>query len=927
MQIREDIKRGVYLEGLAEVGVQSRSDALDILAKGLANRHTGATSMNLESSRSHSVFTLKVSSQSTHMGVCKVRHSQFHFVDLAGSERQKKTETTGERLKEGCNINKSLSVLGSVINALVESAAGKKTHVRYRDSKLTFLLRDSLGGNSKTAMVANISPAPSAYHETLSTLQFAQRAKLIKTHALLNEDMAGAREALQQEIRRLKEELAVARIALNDNQRSAAGPANCKPETSSHEEDKLRQALETSMSALMETNAHLQCEVEKKVEILKSVENCFSVMQARELQYRTALKLQIEQESRSGIEQSARVIDTYDYKTISENLILKERLWRLEQVRPQFELAHSLCFSAGITSKPYFGDFNSKQLSSLASFDQPDPAFPVKEINYDKSSGIKNSNFGKKSDTFKAENHQQHSETVYKLPPDIEAEIEGMRLDLIQSDEEKESLLSSLDYLKEALEKQANSHAEERARLHHEIELLKASATAKQANFDLIQQLEQAKSESKLLASKAESASKLAADLRQQLELSQTAADHQAKQLYDLTSHNDLLLASLSKATEEISLQKAQLQNEIENRKNLENSNSELQTRVSLMNVEIERTKKSLKDTTIELQLSENQVKNLEIDAANQLATIKQKENDLYLMQSFLQKQQAINAELENRLARSYHDRNISILQFDSLQNALNLMKDSLESNETQAVFTDLLATTSIKQQARLMKKALCDRENLLFSTRYEIEKVKTSFRCQFQELVSDLHSLELDYRSLRKTIQLNNPVTVKVCESFEKDQVLDAERNTFEGLGRQETQNSFFLSNIFRFTDGYDEDKNRLFKPNKMALNRSKCTAAIASQSKDQVLAIDTPKKQTNEKSNKKTRNRLNSGIENTHKGLNFETLSQDHHEKLNLTLKKDAIDRQLLGKRQEEVKITETSMIEYRSGGKRSTSEYSML
>lgn len=96
-------------------------------------------------------------------GVTHIKYSRFHFVDLAGSERTKSTNAVGERLKEGCNINKSLSILGNVINALVEVDNGRNRHIHYRDSKLTFLLKDSLGGNSKTRLIANISPASSAF--------------------------------------------------------------------------------------------------------------------------------------------------------------------------------------------------------------------------------------------------------------------------------------------------------------------------------------------------------------------------------------------------------------------------------------------------------------------------------------------------------------------------------------------------------------------------------------------------------------------------------------------------------------------------------------------------------------------------------------------------------------------------------------------
>jgi hypothetical protein len=140
-----------------------------------------------------------------------VKVSKLHFVDLAGSERQKSTAAEGDRLKEASNINKSLTCLGSVINALVEVSCGKQRHIPYRDSKLTLLLKDSLGGNSKTFMIANISSASTQFPETLSTLKFAQRAKQIKNKASINEESLGNVENMKKEIKRLRDELQTAK--------------------------------------------------------------------------------------------------------------------------------------------------------------------------------------------------------------------------------------------------------------------------------------------------------------------------------------------------------------------------------------------------------------------------------------------------------------------------------------------------------------------------------------------------------------------------------------------------------------------------------------------------------------------------------------------------------------------------------------------
>ncbi|CAK89764.1 unnamed protein product (macronuclear) [Paramecium tetraurelia] len=200
LTIREDSKR-VYVENLTEITAASFSDVLSVMQKGLANRHVSATQMNLESSRSHSIFTLQLEQQTKGM---YTRKSKMNFVDLAGSERQKLTAASGERLKEASNINKSLTVLGLVINSLAENA---KKFIPYRDSKLTFLLRESLGGNSKTVMIATISAASSSFQETLGTLKFASRAKNIKNQVMINEEIGGNLDSLKAEIKRLKNEL------------------------------------------------------------------------------------------------------------------------------------------------------------------------------------------------------------------------------------------------------------------------------------------------------------------------------------------------------------------------------------------------------------------------------------------------------------------------------------------------------------------------------------------------------------------------------------------------------------------------------------------------------------------------------------------------------------------------------------------------
>jgi len=205
-RVREDVARGIFVENIIEEVLLSPEDALRVLATGSANRQVGSTAMNRESSRSHSVLTLSIRAEREgEAGLRSVRCSAFNLVDLAGSERQKDSGSRGARLKEACNINKSLSALGNCITALV---GGAKTHVPYRDSKLTMLLKDSLGGNARTCVVASVSPLERCCSETVSTLNFAQRAKLIQNRAVVNESATGSSLAMQAEIARLKRQIA-----------------------------------------------------------------------------------------------------------------------------------------------------------------------------------------------------------------------------------------------------------------------------------------------------------------------------------------------------------------------------------------------------------------------------------------------------------------------------------------------------------------------------------------------------------------------------------------------------------------------------------------------------------------------------------------------------------------------------------------------
>ena len=185
LPIHEEKSRGVYVKGLMQLYVQSVQEVYEVLRRGGTARATAATNMNQESSRSHSIFVITINQKNTDSG--SMKSGQLFLVDLAGSEKVGKTGASGQTLEEAKKINKSLSALGMVINSLTD---GKSTHIPYRDSKLTRILQESLGGNSRTTLIINCSPSSFNDAETISTLRFGVRAKAIKNKAKINAELS-----------------------------------------------------------------------------------------------------------------------------------------------------------------------------------------------------------------------------------------------------------------------------------------------------------------------------------------------------------------------------------------------------------------------------------------------------------------------------------------------------------------------------------------------------------------------------------------------------------------------------------------------------------------------------------------------------------------------------------------------------------------
>ena len=265
LSIRENHKKGIYVEGLSEWAVCSPNDIYALLEKGAQNRTKAHTKMNDVSSRSHAVFTIILEQMKIYNGKKKVKCGKLNMVDLAGSERVKLSGATGKQLDESRRINKSLSALGNVINALTDP---KTKHIPYRDSKLTRLLQNSLGGNCKTSMIAMISPYDGSFNESISTLNFAKRAKRIRIKASINEEVN--QNALisqyENELSRLRKELEEKNEIINNN--SFIKKIEMEKLQAEKDKNEALQALEQASLRFLQEREEKR-KLEKKIEIMK----------------------------------------------------------------------------------------------------------------------------------------------------------------------------------------------------------------------------------------------------------------------------------------------------------------------------------------------------------------------------------------------------------------------------------------------------------------------------------------------------------------------------------------------------------------------------------------------------------------------------------------------------------------------------------
>ena len=279
LNIREDTIKGIYVDGASERYVGCPNDVLALLEMGSANRAQAATNMNEHSSRSHSIFILTINQTNKAEGVSKV--GKLYLVDLAGSEKISKTGATGHTLEEAKIINKSLTTLGRVINNLTD---GKSTHIPYRESKLTRVLQESLGGNSKTCLIITCSPSIFNESESLSTLRFGERAKKIKNKPKINKEVTVAE--LQKLVTQLKEKLktADARIAQLENfirQNGLSVPAsNYKQEEDEVEKRRIKEEKDKARDEEKEINELKKKMAGEKLSVIDRIGNALNILAA-----------------------------------------------------------------------------------------------------------------------------------------------------------------------------------------------------------------------------------------------------------------------------------------------------------------------------------------------------------------------------------------------------------------------------------------------------------------------------------------------------------------------------------------------------------------------------------------------------------------------------------------------------------------------
>ncbi|XP_022823519.1 kinesin-like protein Klp68D isoform X2 [Spodoptera litura] len=327
LTIRGQELNGFYIPEMTSVVCKSAAEMVRVMRAGNRNRAAGRTDMNEHSSRSHAVFLVTV--ETAHRKTNRIRVGKLNLVDLAGSERQRKTGASAERLREASRINQALSSLGNVISALAENSP----HVPYRDSKLTRILQDSLGGNSKTIMIANIGPASYNYDETITTLRYAHRAKAIKNKPVRNEDPKDAKlREYQAEIERLRALISqrrpVDRRPRRPARRAPAPADTSEEETVSIENENIlaESTIEQEKKQMEELEQQIRALEERLVQggggkdLINNLNEAQLILEQRNSEITERKKREVEMQQKIELEEETTAIVTNTFATLQQEV-------------------------------------------------------------------------------------------------------------------------------------------------------------------------------------------------------------------------------------------------------------------------------------------------------------------------------------------------------------------------------------------------------------------------------------------------------------------------------------------------------------------------------------------------------------------------------------------------------------------------------
>uniref|UniRef100_A0A2C9U0L0 Kinesin motor domain-containing protein n=1 Tax=Manihot esculenta TaxID=3983 RepID=A0A2C9U0L0_MANES len=536
IQIRETVNGGITLAGVTEAEVRSKEEMASYLSRGSLCRATGSTNMNSQSSRSHAIFTITMEQK-------KIAHSneanndefgddilcaKLHLVDLAGSERAKRTGADGMRFKEGIHINKGLLALGNVISALGDEKKRKEGgHVPYRDSKLTRLLQDSLGGNSKTLMIACVSPADTNAEETLNTLKYANRARNIQNKAIVNRDPLAAQiQRMRSQIEQLQAELVFYRG-------DASAPF-----------DEL-QILKHKVSLLEASNAELQRELQNRRitcdHLTQHAVNAQAEKDKLLMQIESARNGKPWDEIESNSDQDFDLIKTY----VSKIQELEGELLRLKNLS------------------------NSKHSQFVDCVDSDDDGFQCKNASIPSLSGLSSNSDSKTMDISEEVEDEEKELEHSSLQEKLDRELQELDKRLEQKEAEMKRFTNvDTSVLKQHYERKVQELEQEKRSLQKEIEDLRSNlANISSASGDGAQKLKEDYLQKLTLLEAQVSELKKKQDAQAQLLRQKQKSDEAAKRLHEeiqrIKTHKVQLQQKIKQESEQFRLWKASREKEV----------------------------------------------------------------------------------------------------------------------------------------------------------------------------------------------------------------------------------------------------------------------------------------------------------------------------------------------------------------------------